>query len=240
MLKLALDRKPAPAGRRAAGGARRAPRRRRLRDPDARAGRAAAAVARRTRAPPSSSSCCTALREYGIGLSAIRAAVDDHLASRHTTAEEAIRGEHQRQGVAQVSVANAITSLRLCATLDWREYVEAGQPGRAGAAARSRRRVRPDGLPEPRSAAAGGRGAGGAERRGAGAGRAARRSRAPARRRPAARPPIAPRTSATTSIDRGRGDLEADVAYRPTPSARARRALLRARRAVLPRRDRGS
>src|SRR5205085_8027412 len=29
------------------------------------------------------------------------------------------------QGVAQVSIANAVTSLRLCATLDWREYVEA-------------------------------------------------------------------------------------------------------------------
>ena len=44
---------------------------------------------------------------------------------RHTTAEETIRGEHQRQGVAQVSVANAVTSLRLCATLDWQDYVEA-------------------------------------------------------------------------------------------------------------------
>ena len=30
----------------------------------------------------------------------------------------------QRNGVAQVSVANAVTSLRLCATLDWPEYVE--------------------------------------------------------------------------------------------------------------------
>ena len=50
--------------------------------------------------------------------------MDDHLAARHTTAEDAIRDEHQRQGMAQVSVANAITSLRLCATLDWQEYVE--------------------------------------------------------------------------------------------------------------------
>ena len=40
------------------------------------------------------------------------------------TAEEAVRGEHQRQGVTQVSVANAITSLRLCSEMDWREYVE--------------------------------------------------------------------------------------------------------------------
>ena len=69
-----------------------------------------------------------------------------------------------------MSVANAITSLRLCTVLDWREYVEVGEPGRAGAAARSGRRLRADGLPQPRSAAAGGRGARGAERRGAGAG----------------------------------------------------------------------
>ena len=55
------------------------------------------------------------LREYGLRLPAIRLAVDDTLAARHTTAEEAIRGEHQRQGVAQTSVANAVTSLRLCA-----------------------------------------------------------------------------------------------------------------------------
>src|SRR5207245_9328578 len=34
------------------------------------------------------------------------------------------RGEHQRQAADQVSVANAITSLRLCSTLDWRQYVE--------------------------------------------------------------------------------------------------------------------
>nr|MDQ3070995.1 hypothetical protein [Acidobacteriota bacterium] len=64
------------------------------------------------------------LREYGLRLSPIRTAVDEHLTSRQTTAEEAIRAEHQRQGIAQVSVANAITSLRLCATLDWQQYVE--------------------------------------------------------------------------------------------------------------------
>lgn len=65
------------------------------------------------------------VREYGVHLSPLRVAVDEHLAVRQTTAEDTIRGEHQRQGVAQVSVANAITSLRLCATLDWQEYVEA-------------------------------------------------------------------------------------------------------------------
>lgn len=64
------------------------------------------------------------VREYGLRLSALRSAVDVDLASRHVSAEDAVRAEHQRQAVSQVSVANAITSLRLCATIDWPEYVE--------------------------------------------------------------------------------------------------------------------
>jgi len=64
------------------------------------------------------------VREDGPRLSSIRTAVEAHLASQETTAEAAIRGEHQRQAADQVSVANAITSLRLCSTLDWRQYVE--------------------------------------------------------------------------------------------------------------------
>ena len=38
------------------------------------------------------------VREYGLRLSPVRAAVDEHLAPRQTTAEDAIRAEHQRQG----------------------------------------------------------------------------------------------------------------------------------------------
>ena len=64
------------------------------------------------------------VREDGPRLSSIRTAVEAHLVSQETTAEAAIRGEHQRQAADQVSVANAITSLRLCSTLDWRQYVE--------------------------------------------------------------------------------------------------------------------
>lgn len=65
------------------------------------------------------------LRDFGFGIPSMRLTLDDDLALLHTTAEETIRVEHQRQGVAQVSVANAVTSLRLCASMDWREYVEA-------------------------------------------------------------------------------------------------------------------
>ena len=64
------------------------------------------------------------VREYGPRLSSIRTAIEEHLVSQDTTAEAAIRGEHQRQAAAQVSVANAITSLRLCSVLDWRQYFE--------------------------------------------------------------------------------------------------------------------
>ncbi|ABS28204.1 GH36-type glycosyl hydrolase domain-containing protein [Anaeromyxobacter sp. Fw109-5] len=64
------------------------------------------------------------VREYGPRLTAVRRALEDHLARDGMTPEEAIRSEHQREAVAQVSVANVITSLRLCAQLDWSEYVE--------------------------------------------------------------------------------------------------------------------
>jgi len=65
------------------------------------------------------------LREYGPRLSAVRAAVDMHLSAQNMTSEDAIRSEHQRQAAAQVSVANVVTSLRLCSTLDWSQYFEA-------------------------------------------------------------------------------------------------------------------
>ncbi len=64
------------------------------------------------------------LREYGRDMAGVRTMVDATFTATSTSAEETIRIEHQRQGVAQVSVANAITSLRLCATLDWRTFVE--------------------------------------------------------------------------------------------------------------------
>ncbi len=65
------------------------------------------------------------LREYGPRLSAVRAAVDAHLSAQQLASEDVIRSEHQRQAAAQVSVANVVTSLRLCSTLDWSQYVEA-------------------------------------------------------------------------------------------------------------------
>ena len=60
-------------------------------------------------------------REGGLSYPALRRDVEAHLDRRQLTADEAVRTEHQRQGVTQVSVANAITSLRLCSEIDWRE-----------------------------------------------------------------------------------------------------------------------
>jgi cyclic beta-1,2-glucan synthetase len=64
------------------------------------------------------------MREYGPLVSPVRAAVEQRLAAQGMTAEDSIRTEHQAQAAGQVSVANAITSLRLCSTLDWMLYFE--------------------------------------------------------------------------------------------------------------------
>ncbi|HKW02250.1 MAG TPA: glucoamylase family protein [Vicinamibacterales bacterium] len=68
------------------------------------------------------------LREYTPFRNEVQQAVERHLSSRQLTNEDVIRTELQRQAALQVSVANTITSLRLCASLDWREYVEAVSP----------------------------------------------------------------------------------------------------------------
>ena len=64
-------------------------------------------------------------REYDVRRSPLRAALESHLAGRGVMAEDIVRTEQQRQAASQASVANAITSLRVCTTIDWRQYVEA-------------------------------------------------------------------------------------------------------------------
>src|SRR5215210_9492414 len=84
------------------------------------------------------------------------------MATRETTVEAAIRREHQRQAAAQVSVANAINSLRPCSVLDWRQYFEsvslveqvlqrdpAGAYGRMDFLSRDRQRQAVEELAEP-------------------------------------------------------------------------------------------
>ena len=164
------------------------------------------------------------VREYGPRLSAVRAAVDAHLAAQHTTAEDAIRSEHQRQAAAQVSVANVITSLRLCSTLDWSQYFEAvslvervlqrdpaGVYGRMDFLSRDRYRQAVEDLAEP---------TGEAQLRVA--------LRAVESARQAAESGQAADRAAHVGhhlIGKGRPDLETDVAYRPRLGRRVRRFL---------------
>jgi cyclic beta-1,2-glucan synthetase len=64
------------------------------------------------------------MREYGAGAAELRKQLEERLAAAGTAVEEAVRAEHQRQAMSHVSMENSITSLRLCATLDWNRYVE--------------------------------------------------------------------------------------------------------------------
>ncbi|MEW6363234.1 MAG: hypothetical protein AB1714_01195 [Acidobacteriota bacterium] len=162
------------------------------------------------------------MREYGPRLSAVRLAVDEHLAAQNMTSEDAIRSEHQRQAAAQVSVANVITSLRLCSTLDWSQYFEDVSPVErvlqrdpAGAysnmdfLSRDRYRQAVEELAEPTGEA---------------------QLRVALRAVESAR--LAAESGSTAEraahvgwhlIGKGRRDLETDLAYRPRLAKRARR-----------------
>ena len=238
MLKLALIENLRRLAEELLAGARRAPRRRRLRrrGRTRRRRRRAAARHRRRR---SSSSCSTASANTGCACRRFASPWTTTSRSRHTTAEETIRGEHQRQGVAQVSVANAVTSLRLCATLDWQEYVEAvslveqvlqrdpaGAYGRMDFLSRDQQRQAVEELAP-------------AERRRPGARRAEGDRKRARRRRPAARPADRAAHVGYHLVDRGR------ARSRSRPRLSARRCAMRVRRAAaaprlgaLPRRDR--
>ena len=64
------------------------------------------------------------MREYGSGAAELRKVLEDRLEAAGATVEDAVRGEHQRRAMNHVSMGNSITSLRLCGTLDWNDYVE--------------------------------------------------------------------------------------------------------------------
>ncbi|HEX7880578.1 MAG TPA: glucoamylase family protein, partial [Candidatus Eisenbacteria bacterium] len=63
-------------------------------------------------------------REFGPRVSPLRVQLSERLAARGLSPEEAIRAEHVAQAAAQTSMANAITGLRLCSTLDWNRNFE--------------------------------------------------------------------------------------------------------------------
>jgi len=162
------------------------------------------------------------MREYGPLVSPVRAAVEERLAAQSMTPEDAIRTEHQAQAAGQVSVANAITSLRLCSTLDWMLYFEhvslveqvlqrdpAGVYGRMDFLSRDRYRQAVEAM---------------AEATGEAQLRVALRSVESARQAGEGKP-AGDRTAHVGYhlIGKGRPGLETDVAYRPRLAGRLRR-----------------
>ena len=163
------------------------------------------------------------MREYGPRLSRLRALLEERLASLGLSLEDAIRTEHQRQATGQVSVANAITSLRLCSTLDWTHFVErvslieqvlqrdpAGVYAAMDFASRDRYRHAVEELAEPNGEAQM---------------RVALRSVESARQAAEKDPADRAAHVGYHLIGKGRRDLETDVAYHPRLSERVRRAV---------------
>ncbi len=162
------------------------------------------------------------LREYGPEVSHLRARLEERLTKYDLTLEDAIRAEHQEQATYQVSMANTITSLRLCASLDWTQYFErvslveqvlqrdpAGVYGKMDFSTRDRYRQAVEELAEP---------AGEAQMR------VALRCVESARQAAEQNTGDARATHVGYHlIGKGRGNLEVDVAYQPRIRARVRR-----------------
>ncbi len=64
------------------------------------------------------------MREHDRRVAVFHALVEEALVDSGTTPEDVVRSEYQRQATDQASTGNTITSIRLCATLDWSRYVE--------------------------------------------------------------------------------------------------------------------
>jgi cyclic beta-1,2-glucan synthetase len=64
------------------------------------------------------------MREFGPKAKALREQLEARLARHEQSPEHVIRSEQQAEAAAQVSFANTITSLHLCATQDWTRNVE--------------------------------------------------------------------------------------------------------------------
>jgi cellobiose phosphorylase len=163
------------------------------------------------------------MREYGPRLSRLRGLLEERLAGSGLSLEDAIRAEHQRQATGQVSVANAITSLRLCSTLDWTHFFErvslieqvlqrdpAGVYANMDFASRDRYRHAVEELAEPNGEAQM---------------RVALRSVESARQAAEKDPADRAGHVGYHLIGRGRRDLETDVAYHPRLGQRVRRAV---------------
>ncbi len=68
------------------------------------------------------------LREEDPGAAAAIHWLDNALAAQGTTAEQIVDAQQQREGAANVTIRNVITSMRLMSSIDWRELVESVSP----------------------------------------------------------------------------------------------------------------
>ena len=64
------------------------------------------------------------LRDQDAGIAPALVWLDERLAAQGTTTDAVVRDEHQRQGAANVTVRNVITSMRLISDVDWTELFE--------------------------------------------------------------------------------------------------------------------
>ena len=64
------------------------------------------------------------LRDQDARMEPVLAWIDQKLTGQGTTADEAVRREHQRQAAATVTVRNIITSMRLISDVDWADLFE--------------------------------------------------------------------------------------------------------------------
>ena len=83
-----------------------------------------AAASRRSSTSRSWISCCSACASTAPARPSSASSSRSGWRPPGTTVEDAVRAEHQRQAMNHLSMGNSITSLRLCSTLDWNEYVE--------------------------------------------------------------------------------------------------------------------
>ena len=72
--------------------------------------------------------------------------IEQRLAERGLTIEQLVQLEAQQQAADQVSIGNSIGSLRFLGAIDWREFVEDDERGRADPARGPGRRLRRHGL----------------------------------------------------------------------------------------------
>lgn len=116
--------------------------------------------------PPFVVELLAGMREHGPRVADLRARLEAGLVETGRSTEDAILADQQVHAAAHVSIANTITSLRLCATLDWSRFVEtvslveqvlqrdpAGVYGRMTFESRDRYRAAIEDLAEPSGAA---------------------------------------------------------------------------------------